>query len=135
MDDATDTVELGNREHPDESVPVYTFEETMQPPSSFVDQLLSNHLSDLIDLGVDADEALQTDDGADATTLLSHYHETTTELDSDDEDVDVDGFELSHTSIPIVLPRRRYTGACNVETIKDGKFLTYIYLINIIFSQ
>ncbi len=126
MDDATDTVDLGNREYPDENVPVYTFGETMQPPleppSSFFDELLSNHISALADLGVDVDdETMQTD----TTTLLSHYLETTSELDTNDEDVQ--GYEHSNSDVPIVLPRRRYAGTCNVETIKDGKLLIYLY--------
>lgn len=119
MDDATDTVDLGNREYPDENAPVYTFGETMQPP---FDELLSNHLSAIADLGVDVDdETMQADNGTDMTTLLAHYHETTSELDSNDEDVQ--GYELSHSAVPIVLPRRRYAGTCNVETIKDVNFL------------
>jgi hypothetical protein len=39
-----------------------------------------------------------------------------------EEDVD---FEEStdadiHSSIPVILPRARFAGACNVETVKDG---------------
>lgn len=118
MDDATDTVELGNREYSDENVPVYTFGETMRPPPLF-DELLSNHLSTLADLGVDVDdETMQT---ADATALLSHYLETTSELDSNDEDAQ--SYEHSNSDVPIILPRRRFAGSCNVETIKDVNFL------------
>ena len=119
MDDATDTVDLGDREYPDENVP--TFGERMQPPS-FFDELLSNHISALADLGVDVDDDTRTDNGTDTTTLLSHYHETTSELDSNDEDAQ--GYEQPHSAVPIVLPRQRYAGTCNVETIKDGMFLT-----------
>ncbi|KAI9466991.1 WD40 repeat-like protein [Lactarius psammicola] len=100
MDDATDAVDLGSREYPDENVHV-------------------NHLSALDDLGVDIDdETMQT---ANATTLLSHYLESTSELDSNDEDVQ--GYEHSNSDVPIVLPRRRYAGTCNIETIKDVNFL------------
>src|SRR5258708_7740480 len=111
MDDATDTVDLGDREYPDENVP--TFGGTMRPPS-FFDELLSNHISALADLGVDVDdETMQTDNGTDTTTILSHYHETTSELDSSDEDTQ--GYEHSNSAVPIVLPRQRYAGICNVE--------------------
>jgi hypothetical protein len=34
-----------------------------------------------------------------------------------EESTDVD----IHGSIPVILPRTRFSGACNVETIKDGK--------------
>lgn len=122
MDDATDTVDLGDREYSDESVPA--FGGTMQPPP-FFDELLSNHISALADLGVDVDDGImQTDDETDTTTLLSHYHEATAELDSGDEDSR--DYEHSNNTVPIVLPRQRYAGTCNVETIKDGKLLTYI---------
>jgi hypothetical protein len=127
MDDATDTVDLGDREYPDENVP--TFGEIMQPPS-FFDELLSNHASALADL----DDDTRTDNGTDTMTFLSHYHETTSELDSNDEDAQ--GYVQSNSAVPIVLPRRRYAGTCNIETIKDGKFLTYIFISSsILFFQ
>lgn len=121
MDDATETVDLGNREYPDENVPVDTFGE-MQSHSSF-DELLSNHISAVANLGVDVDgETTQADtNGADTTVLLSHYHETTSEPDSNDEDVQA--YKLSNSTVPIVLPRRRYAGTCNIETVKDVNFL------------
>ena len=126
MDDATDTVDLGNREYSDENVPVYTFGDTMHS-HSFFDELLSNHISALADLNdVDFDdETTQADNGTDTTVLLPRHPETTSELDSNDEDVQRSG--LSHSTVPIVLPRRRYAGTCNIETVKDGKFLIYIH--------
>ena len=125
MDDATETVDLGNREYPDENVPVDTSGE-MQP-HSFFNELLSNHISAVANFGVDVDgETTQADDGTDTTVLMSHYHETTSEPDSDDEDVQ--GYKLSNSTVPIVLPRRRYAGTCNIETVKDGKLLAYILI-------
>lgn len=132
MDDATETVDLGNREYPDENAPVDASGE-MQP-HSLLNELISNHISAVADLGVDDDgETTQTDNGADTTVLMSHY-ETTSEPDSDDEEVQ--GYKLSHSTVPIVLPRRRYAGTCNIETVKDGKFLAYIHISSsILFPQ
>ena len=134
MDDATDTVDLGSREYPDENAPVYISGEPMQP-HTFTDELLSNHISALADLDVDVDDdTAQADNGTDMTALLSHYHETTSELESNDEDVQ--SYELFNSTIPIVLPRRRYAGTCNIKTVKDGKFLIYIHVSSsILFSQ
>lgn len=40
-----------------------------------------------------------------------------------DEDIDLEeSTEIDiHGSIPVILPRARFAGACNVETVKDGK--------------
>jgi hypothetical protein len=133
MDDAAETVDLGNHEYPDENIPVDTFREMQS--GSFFDELLSNHISAVANLGVDVDgETTQADNGVDTTVLLSHYHETTSEPDSNDEDVQ--GHKLSNSTVPIVLPRRRYAGTCNIETVKDGKFLAYIHISSyILFPQ
>jgi hypothetical protein len=81
--------------------------------------LLNNHISALADLNVNVDdETTQADNGTDTTVLLSHYHETIFELDSY-----VQSHELSNSTVPLVLPRRRYAGICNIETVRDGKFL------------
>jgi hypothetical protein len=40
------------------------------------------------------------------------------ETSEDDEDSDVDN---STPRMPMVFPRLKYTGACNVETVKDGE--------------
>lgn len=42
--------------------------------------------------------------------------------DEDDNDGDDDNNEHSeiHDGIPVILPSRRYSGICNVETVKDG---------------
>jgi hypothetical protein len=125
MDDATETVDLGDREYPDENVPVDTFGEMQS--RSFFDELLGNHTPAVANLGVDDDgETTQADNGADSAVLLSHHPETTSEPDNNDEDVQE--YRLSNSSVPIVLPRRRYAGTCNIETVKDGKFLAYIHI-------
>lgn len=41
--------------------------------------------------------------------------------DTDDEaEIEASGDEQHHR-VPTVMPRWRYAGACNVETVKDGK--------------
>lgn len=62
----------------------------------------------------------------------SEIHTTSIEDDGDDEredeneDEDEDEFDFfspqheDHPSVSVVLPRARYTGICNVETVKDG---------------
>lgn len=43
--------------------------------------------------------------------------------DGSDEDEERDGMASIHSHVPVVHPRCRYAGACNVETVKDGKRL------------
>ena len=42
--------------------------------------------------------------------------------DSDCEDEDMEGYEeeKEHQDVPVVYPRRRFEGARNVETVKEG---------------
>lgn len=113
MEDTTDAVDLGNREYPHENVPCLHW--------GLLDELLSNHISALAGLNVNADDEttvrrlIMGQNPTDTTVLLSHYHETTFELDSY-----VQNHELSNSTVPLVLPRRRYASTCNIE---DGKFL------------
>ncbi|CAL1700680.1 unnamed protein product [Somion occarium] len=41
----------------------------------------------------------------------------------EDDDDDEGGGAESFTNVPIILPCRKYTGACNIETVKDVNFL------------
>jgi hypothetical protein len=43
---------------------------------------------------------------------------------SEDEDNDSDGLDddIIYSSVPTIHPRVRFSGACNVETVKDGKY-------------
>ncbi len=46
------------------------------------------------------------------------------DYDDDDDDDESDTYGPSSDefpSIPVILPRGRYAGICNVETVKDGK--------------
>lgn len=38
----------------------------------------------------------------------------------EDDDREEDPQVAENLQLPIVYPRRRYLGACNVETVKDG---------------
>lgn len=49
------------------------------------------------------------------------------DADSDTEDDEDEGDRLftpedadSHLAVPVVYPRTRFTGHCNIETVKDG---------------
>lgn len=48
------------------------------------------------------------------------------EDDDDDDDDSGNGGEnidpYYHSTVPIILPRSRFAGHCNVETVKDGQF-------------
>lgn len=46
--------------------------------------------------------------------------------DFDDESEDDEDDEHYFPNIPVVMPRKKFTGACNVETVKDGAYLNYI---------
>lgn len=50
-----------------------------------------------------------------------------TEDDEEDEEDEDEGDRLftpedadSHQAVPVVYPRTRFTGHCNIETVKDG---------------
>jgi hypothetical protein len=42
-------------------------------------------------------------------------------LSPEDEDDSDPVHESTISRLPLILPRIRYTGACNVETVKDGE--------------
>lgn len=45
--------------------------------------------------------------------------------DSQEDEMEEEGAETElddHPSVPIIMPRKRYPGARNVETVKDGGF-------------
>ncbi|KAI0268281.1 WD40-repeat-containing domain protein [Gloeopeniophorella convolvens] len=104
-----------------------------QISSSFVEQVLSNHRSALEDTIPDqaGDDNEDEDEDEDAThteveedaDLLGYASEVAFEFDSDEEDVTGVRRSAAHGSVPTVLPRRKFVGACNIETIKDVNFL------------
>src|ERR1700722_19472899 len=55
------------------------------------------------------------------------------DIEEDDQSADDPDEEMAdeaHESVPVVLPRSRFAGACNVRTVKDGErvscFLLYV---------
>ncbi|KAF8558753.1 WD40 repeat-like protein [Imleria badia] len=77
----------------------------------------------------DADEEAQEEDqeaGMDVDDLLDDS-EDNDDLLADDPEIDEDGrSELTidmHPDAPVIYPRMRFSGHCNVETVKDVNFL------------
>ena len=58
-----------------------------------------------------------TAEDADASQADS---EERSEGDDEDEDEDDGSDDPTYPYVPMVYPRSRYAGACNVETVKDG---------------
>ncbi|KAG1892413.1 WD40 repeat-like protein [Suillus subluteus] len=81
-----------------------------------LESMLADNLMDDID-----DPSQEDDEDGD-----DEYHE-----DDDDDDDDEDESDRlfapqdtdSHQAVPVVYPRTRFTGHCNIETIKDVNFL------------
>lgn len=57
---------------------------------------------------------------------LSSEESTEDDEDVEDEDEDDMAYFRYRGHVPIVYPRTRYAGACNVQTVKDGKLLARI---------
>jgi hypothetical protein len=58
-------------------------------------------------------EAAAEDDPEVPTDDIDDDSENETETGSDND---------PHSAVPVVFPRRRFVGHCNVETVKDGQF-------------
>jgi WD40 repeat protein len=57
-----------------------------------------------------------------ADQLLGDDDDTSELSDADDEDEVSDLGNEIHSDVSVVLPRSRFTGHCNVATVKDGQF-------------
>lgn len=67
-----------------------------------------------------------------SNALESQYHNDSVSIDSADSCIgdlyeaammEVDDESGAHSSkVPVVFPRIRFSGACNMETVKDGKY-------------
>jgi hypothetical protein len=62
----------------------------------------------------------EEDEGPSATWPLSPEDD-----DSSEENKEVH-HSGDHAKVPLVLPRRRFAGACNVQTIKDGEWISFV---------
>ena len=80
---------------------------TDEDSSSGVDSAFAEEQEQLLN---DAAEDIDTRDYEDAEAT-----------DSEDDDEALHESRHSYSSVPIVMPRSRYAGICNVETIKDGE--------------
>lgn len=79
----------------------------------------------------DIDRYLDEEDRQGAIEGGEDDENTTDNEDADDEGDDENDSTTQkfHPNVPLVYPRGRYIGACNVETVKDGKHtLTSIVL-------
>lgn len=66
----------------------------------------------------------ETDDN-EASSPLQRATEDQGDLDdSDEDDFTLDAMPWDDPGVPILLPRRRFAGAGNVETVKDGRCRT-----------
>lgn len=91
--------------------------------------------TDLMDLDIEqmaslSDNRMDSDDSAEhnSRTQSSDSHDTDID-EADDEDGYIefmDSVELDEADlqphVPVVMPRRRFAGARNVDTIKDGEY-------------
>ncbi|KAG0709673.1 WD40 repeat-like protein [Suillus ampliporus] len=88
-----------------------------------VENQLESLLADNVDAMDDADDELQDDEEDDDDD------EEGEDEDEDEEDADEDNRMFNpadadaHQAVPVVYPRMRFTGHCNVETVKDVNFL------------
>ena len=59
-----------------------------------------------------------------------HLEDDTDDVEDDDgfedEPMEDDSIDSMYDNVPIILPRRRFSGACNVETVKDGAFTSLV---------
>jgi hypothetical protein len=63
----------------------------------------------------DDEEAMAVDESEDGDA-------TPDRADSPEPDVDSERPEQRvHSSVPVIMPRSRYTGICNIRTVKDGE--------------
>lgn len=76
-------------------------------------------------------ERVMTEDG-DEYNYMDENADEDENGDSETDDVSV-GFEIEDvptmktSTVPIVYPRARFSGACNVETVKDGASCAFLY--------
>lgn len=104
-------------------------------PSNSRKRKASSSLDDMSEQTSSSEEALSssTEEGGssigdDLDNLLRHLGASTRAMNENEEetseDEDLADIHLSRKfQAPVVLPRRRFAGACNVETIKDVNFV------------
>ncbi|KAG2077379.1 WD40 repeat-like protein [Suillus decipiens] len=100
--------------------------DTAKPPSSHGEPLTGPDMEMIVE---DQLESLLADDVMDGIDDRSQEDDEDGDNDDDEEDED-EGDRLfnpkdadSHQDVPVVYPRMRFTGHCNIETVKDVNFL------------
>lgn len=84
----------------------------------------------LTDLDVEMSDELDTllADSVDAVDHIDDESQEDEEDEETDEDADEDNRMFNpadadaHQAVPVIYPRMRFSGHCNVETVKDGAF-------------
>lgn len=88
--------------------------------------LISMARNELMEADIDAAEAAEEEDGSSSSGNSDNGEEDDDEDEDQEMDDDLPASYLNdryRPNIPVVLPRRKFVGACNVETVKDVNFL------------
>ena len=78
-----------------------------------LDTLLADSVDAMDDNGDESDDDDDDDDDDDETDEDTEDYNMLNPVDAD-----------AHQSVPVIYPRMRFTGHCNVETVKDGAFMS-----------
>lgn len=82
--------------------------------------LISMARNELMEADIDAAEA-EEEDGSSSSDNSENDDDDEDEDEETDNDLSVSDLnDRYRRDIPVVLPRRKFVGACNVETVKDG---------------
>lgn len=85
--------------------------------------LISMARNELMEADIDAAEA-EEEDGSSSSDNSENDDDDEDEDEETDNDLSVSDLnDRYRRDIPVVLPRRKFVGACNVETVKDVNFL------------
>lgn len=99
---------------------------TTKSPSSHGEPLTGPDMEMIVE---DQLESILADNGMNEIDYQSQEDDADSDTEDDEEDEDeVDRLFTpedadSHQAVPVVYPRMRFTGHCNIETIKDVNFL------------
>lgn len=99
---------------------------TTKSPSSHGEPLIYPDVEMIVE---DQLESILADDVMNETDDQSQEDDTDSDTEDDEEDEDEDDRLFapedadSHQAVPVVYPRTRFTGHCNIETVKDVNFL------------
>ncbi|GJE84849.1 WD40 repeat-like protein [Phanerochaete sordida] len=86
--------------------------------SSISDAMMEEDIDRFLDEAVEVEE----DDEIQVESRSLHFDSDGDE-DEDDEDGGTTRDLIFYPDVPVVMPRRRFAGQCNVETVKDVNFL------------